>query len=219
MINATIKTDLVGYVPAKHVAAATGYVQIVAIGDSLCAGLGAVYPSHWYFDRLTFFTSWYKDRAARAYSTLNRGVGGETIAQIQARYAALIALSPSLVIAGGGTNDVTAGTTEADFIAAWTAILNATPAETRILVDLIPPRTALSDAQSTTRDSLNTALTTFCAGYANARVVDHKTLLGKYRASGPPGNLWDILDAYNSDDTHLNDAGYEQMAKARYLVL
>jgi len=133
-------------------------------------------------------------------------------------------LLPEIAYIVAGHNDVATGVPQATTIAELTSILDkcevarAAGNLTRCMVLGVPPWTAGTDTQSRLIDDLNIAMAETTAGYNNAIFIDSADYIGKARATGPSGNLWDISTSpdYNDDNTHLNSAGYAQVAQASW---
>jgi hypothetical protein len=166
----------------------------------------------------------------------NMGWGGQTTAQIQARFAQdALALKPSYIVLDGGVNDVylNCPTTTGCAGAQITAIENslgsmmaaAQSAGVKTFVMLIGPWTGNgSDATSAQMASIDTinANTIAVAPAYGATVIDHRCVVGQQRASGPAGNCWDIQPQYLVADglgVHLNSAGEQQVANLVSLSL
>ena len=166
----------------------------------------------------------------------NMGWGGQTTAQIQARFAQdALALKPSYILLDGGVNDVyvNCSTTTGCSGGQITAIENslgammsaAQSAGVKTFVMLIGPWTGNgSDATNAQMASIETinANTIAVAPAYGATVIDHRCVVGQQRASGPAGNCWDIQPQYLVGDglgVHLNSAGEQQVANLISLSL
>jgi acyl-CoA thioesterase-1 len=94
--------------PLPHFAqklAAGSPITIVAIGSSSTAGAGASSPANSYPSQLALELN--KRFPKNSITVLNRGVGGEEIAQMLARFdSAVVAAKPDLVLWQLGTNSV-----------------------------------------------------------------------------------------------------------------
>jgi lysophospholipase L1-like esterase len=166
----------------------------------------------------------------------NMGWGGQTTAQIQARFAQdALALKPSYIVLDGGVNDVylNCSTTTGCAGAQITAIENsfaammaaAQSAGVKTFVMLIGPWTGNgSDATNPQMASIDTinANTIAVAPSYGGTVIDQRCVVGQQRASGPAGNCWDIQPQYLFGDglgVHLNSAGEQQVANLVSLSL
>ncbi len=152
------------------------------------------------------------------WSYQNMGIGGQKIAAIDTRFTDdVVNLKPKFVVINGGINDalhdpenITA------FTNSWTSILdkavnnNITPVVIRILPC---QEITCSNAVMQIVDNYNNALTALLASYPTAIVVDGANALGKYRSSGPSGNLWDLRTELTSDGIHYTYAGKGVIAK------
>jgi lysophospholipase L1-like esterase len=166
----------------------------------------------------------------------NMGWGGQTTAQIQARFAQdALALKPSYIVLDGGVNDVylNCSTTTGCTGPQATAIQNslaammaaAQSAGIKALVMLIGPWTGngsdATNAQMASIDTINANTIAVAATYG-ATVIDQRCVVGQQRASGPAGNCWDIQPQYLYADglgVHLNSAGEQQVANLVSLSL
>lgn len=208
-------------VPNIAPAGYTGALQFVWIGDSLISGYGSTGDrnsvSHMYATK-RWHTEFFRTHGIVAYNCLNKGIGGQNITQIEARYAAdVVANDPDYAVNEGGINDVIGGTAEATFLAKRTAMTAAAAAAGIIPVEvLLGPWTNATTAQAEKRDLWNADLISALAAYPSAIIVDLSEALGKNRPGGPSGNLWDIKTEYSFDGLHLNNAGYTAMAQAVY---
>ncbi|MCK5610407.1 SGNH/GDSL hydrolase family protein, partial [Candidatus Pacearchaeota archaeon] len=133
-------------------------------------------------------------------------------------------LLPEIAYVVAGHNDVATGVAQSTTLTALTGMLDACEVQraagalTRCMVLGVPPWTAGTDTQMRLIDDLNMAMSELTAGYNNAMFIDSTIYTGKARATGPLGNLWDIQTSpdYNDDNTHLNSAGYAQVAQASW---
>lgn len=204
----------------KSVPCSDGY-QFIFIGDSLTVGTGSVGANQGLtgkFERIEFYTTRFLTGEV-AYSVLNKGTGGNSISQIEARLQAdALDNSPVYPVIQGGVNDIIGGTSEATFLAKWRSILSMCRNEGKVpIVVLLPPWTAATEAQAITRDAWNVSLSGVLDDeYPEAIKVDEKPYSGLFRAGGPDGNLWDLVASYTIDGVHRTNAGYSQMARAIY---
>lgn len=199
----------------------TGRLQFVFIGDSLFAmdttsDISVKVPG--IFSQLRFQTDVFWRNGVFAYTVLNKGISGNTTAQMLARFDAdVVANNPIYAVIGGGINDINQGVTEAVYLANLTAMFNkCVAASINILSFQIPPWTNADTTASTTRDAWNVSRAALVASYPTAKLVDEAPYTGQFRAGGPVGNLWDIIPRFSGDGTHKNEAGYRQMARACY---
>lgn len=167
----------------------------------------------------------------------NMGWGGQTTAQIQARFSQdALALTPSYIVLDGGVNDVylNCSTTTGCTSAQITAIENSLAAMmaagqsagVKTFVMMIGPWTGngsdASNAQMASIDTINANTITVAPAYG-ATVIDQRCVVGQQRASGPAGNCWDIQPQYlytaDGLGVHLNSAGEQQVANLVSLSL
>lgn len=175
--------------------------QVVNIGDSLSDGYGAL-PG-----------SMLKKLTGR-YAVVDRGVGGQTSAQIQARFDFnVVQKAPHTVIILAGVNDAKAGTAAAtiqgNLQAMYTAAHNA---GIRVVAVTITPwknGTSWSAGNQTITDTVNAWILN------TATDVDYR--IDGYTALEDPGAPDALLAAYDGGDhTHPNRAGYDALANAIY---
>lgn len=195
--------------------------MIVGIGDSImsCGPLHwsmldtsalhtAVDPSKSWIDKLYVLDS--------RFTYQNCGIGGETTTQIEARFNRDVVLKkPKFAVINGGVNDFTAPN-KATFLTKWTSMLDQCASNNIIpIVWKIMPWTAGSNAQMQTRDDWNASLVTLFETYdiPGKIIIDWDTDLGKFRAGGDAGNLWDIKAEYDQDFIHYNEAGNVKIAE------
>ena len=199
---------------------------IVAIGDSITQGATLNYSMIWPGDTgaFDFNVSW----EGKLYNLDNKciyqnmGHGGDTTTQISARFDSdVIALKPRIVTIEGGVNDIDGGViTKATYLANITSMLNkCVTANIVPIVFEIMPWTNGTTVQMQKRDDWNTSLRTLVASYPTAKIINWDTLLGKFRAGGDAGNLWDIQTAYDLGGVHYNEAGNAVIAAEIYKVL
>jgi lysophospholipase L1-like esterase len=201
-----------------------GKVDFVGLGDSIMSG----HPAHYSFiedntaDARTNTIEYYLSQLLSEQTYINSGIGGQTISQISGRVSTdLQSYRPRWALLEGGVNDISGGsTTQAQFIANWTTILQACRAyNIQPVVLKILPWTNGTNTQMQTRDAWNSALVTLAQGYG-AVIVDASATVGQFRSSGNANNLWDIATAYSAGDgIHFNAAGYEQIARAVYAAM
>jgi lysophospholipase L1-like esterase len=216
-----------GYNWAGKTSSAAGYVpvvcygsapMVVCIGDSITAGVpaggsflvgadGDPTPASNYAYWLHKMTGW---------NCQNMGVGGQESTLIYARFANdAVAINPRIVVINGGVNDLGHGVAESYYIGRMTSILNAATAAGILPVVLgITPMTSQSNELLQTRDVWNVSLAALVATYPKAIFVDVGARVGKFRAGGNVGNLWDIIPEYDADGIHFTVAGYQQIACA-----
>jgi lysophospholipase L1-like esterase len=160
--------------------------RVVFLGDSI--------------SEFGLWSEWFPD-----VPVLNRGIGGETSAQVLARLDTAID-SPRAVVLLVGTNDLTAGVPEDDIVANIRAILDGIEQRapgTPVLLQSVMPRTA--DFASEVR-ALNERCRRLSESASTVRYVD----------------LWPLLAAddgtlrpeYTLDRLHLNGEGYRAWVSA-----
>jgi lysophospholipase L1-like esterase len=196
---------------------------IVFIGDSLVAGLYSFCQTDVGVTATDQSFPGYTS-AFFGYTFQNMGIGSQTTTSIAARFEAdVVNASPRIVVIEGGINDISLEFEKATFISNWTSMLDAAQASTtitKIVVLMMFPDTAGTTLQMQTRDDWNASLATLALGYSKAIVVDVSSFVGKCRAGGDVGNLWDIQTAYDyGDNIHLNPAGYARVADAIALAI
>lgn len=195
---------------------------VVVIGDSIAAGHNGHYsgleasftnvPANSIGGQLYLINS--------KYVYQNMGIGSQTSTNIKDRFTAnCVALKPKIAIINGGVNDIAGGSiTKATFLANYTTMLDAC-----LTNDILPvvckilPWTAGTNEQMQTRDEWMADLKTLVesATYNGAVWVDFDTAMGKNRATGDAGNLWDLQTDpdYNDDNIHPTLLGYAKMAE------
>ncbi len=192
--------------------------QLVAIGDSIISGI----PGHYAFTSTTNTTdidthiSYFVSQYLGGLSFQNMGIGSQSTTDVKNRFTTdVVDKKPRFVIIeGGGNNIVNSGTLQT-FLDDYNTMLTACEANDIIpIILLIPPRNGFTTTQSRTKDTWNTALTTLAGNFSTAIVVEPNTYIGEFRAGGDEGNLWDIQDIYNADNTHFTTAGHAQIARA-----
>lgn len=210
--------------------------DIVCIGDSIDEGwsyhtaetdtvnTGGGYNQHaTYMAKLAQLV---RERFGYDLTWQNVSIGGQTSAQIQARFAAdALALYPRIIICGMGNNDINTSVPEATFLANYQLVANACeanvsgpdPRPAKLIARLMPPHTGWTNVQHQTKDLWNADLIAqLAANNPTARVVDVAPRTGQFRAGGDAGNLWDIQARYLSGDgmAHQNPLGLSQYAYA-----
>jgi lysophospholipase L1-like esterase len=150
----------------------------------------------------------------RGWSAQNMGIGGQTTAEISARFATdVVALHPDYALINGGVNDISDGNvTKNQFLANWKSMLDQSiAANIRPIVMKILPWTNGTNAQHVIREDWNAALAALVATYPTAILIDASAAVGQFRAGGPAGNLWDIKAGYTADNVHFTTAAYAVM--------
>lgn len=197
---------------------------LVAIGDSIvaghtahysfCEGSGGFVPDSTITGSLALWRGW---------TTQNMGIGGQASTAIEARFATdVLDPDPKVVILNAGLNDIAGAVAKATFIAKMTAMLVAAQADSAvetIVLLLITPCTAFSNAQMQTRDDWNVDLATLAASYGKCVVANPDDYVGQFRSGGDPGNKWDIITDMNADNTHFNALGYSEIARCVLAVI
>lgn len=148
-------------------------------------------------------------------TVVNHGIGGQTAAQIAARFQTdVVDMKPRYVLIEGGVNDLGAVTTVNQVLASYTTMLDLCAANGIIgVVLLILPYTNGTNAAMQKRDQINAGLVSLVAGYSGFRVADAGSAVGVFRAGGDANNLWDIAAAYSDGSgVHFNSAGYAAIA-------
>lgn len=201
------------YVPIRCKGSAAPVIAFV--GDSIMAGT----PWHHNYVTQTILESrqtsvpWLVGRAL-GVSYQNWGHPSGTTTDIKNDLInRVIPLAPKLVVIEGGINDIVTSTNS--FYANWTNMLGQCQlSNINVVVVTMLPRTANTTQNATDEDSLNSWLLTTPTLYPNViGVFESQTLIGQFRPGGPAGNLWDIIPAYNNDNTHLAPLGYTVMAR------
>lgn len=197
---------------------------IVHIGDSMIGG--SPYHSSMLAEFNTFFDPpksipyklWALDNRF-IYS--NCSIGGEYVTTgISARFARdVVAKKPRFAIIEGGVNDLYNGVTQANFITAYTSMLDlcVTNGIAAIVFKLFP-RTISTNTDCQKRDNWNIALTNLFNSYNEKGwlLVDFDNDIGQFRPGGDEGNFWDIKTAYDYDGTHFTEAGYTKVSEIVY---
>jgi len=149
------------------------------------------------------------------FTVTNKGVGGNTLTQIQARFATdVIALAPDGVLIEGGLNDISTASSDNNATMRANIVLMADAAIAAGITPIfttIPPWGNAPTYTSTRQaygDSYNAWLASYCAsnGYT---LFDMNALLAD------PSNPVNILPAYLSvDNVHPSALGYQVIVKA-----
>jgi lysophospholipase L1-like esterase len=164
----------------------------VCIGDSITLGTGSTDPYPSQFGRMTSNT------------TYNKGVTGNTAAQMLARFSTdVLAYSPNTVIIIGGRNDINTSvaveTTEANLAAMVTA---ATGAGAKVILCTVLPDSGFDATKNTALGTLNTWIATQAGD--DVAIADTYTTFN---------NSGDLAAAYDSGDgTHPNATGSSKTA-------
>lgn len=200
----------------------------VSISDSIFTGHGGTtinavnYPDHYSFIETTDLTflrgapgTLLANRTGWTYQ--NMGIGGIGSDDTVARFTQdVINLKPKFVIIEIGSNDLSSKSA-AQIAANWqTMIDSATANNIKVVGLLIPPRLAISSANMIVRDAAN-ALIAQKVLAAGGIVVNVDTYVGKFRAGGTAGNLWDQRDEYRESFaglSHFNMFGYDRFVDA-----
>ena len=186
-ISATSFTETSGTLDSTYIVPVAPITyQVVHIGDSLITNFQNTMP----------------------YSYANKGIGGQTITQIAARFTTdAVNLSPRVVLIDGGINNLVADS-QANYIAQWTTMLNAAQsAGMKVVAAAIFPSTIQTNASMQKRDQWTVALKSLCASYSNCAILEMQEYIGKFRAGGDAGNYWDYADGLSDDGLHLNATG------------
>lgn len=142
---------------------------------------------------------------------VNKGVSGNTVIQMAARFTAdILNHYPNYTIIWGGTNDVSGGTSaatiESNLQAMYTAAHNA---GIRVIALTISPRGGLTVPQRTVLNTVNAWILSTPSG------VDY--VVDDYAVLDDPANPGFLLPAYDSGDgLHLTVAGYNIVADTIY---
>lgn len=182
-----------------------GDLTIVALGSSTTEGVGASAPTLTYPTQLAGMLQ--ERLPGRSVSVLNRGVGGETVADNLRRLERdVLAVAPDLVIWQVGTND---------------ALRKIPPAQVRgeLLEGLARLRAAgidvvLMDPQPLAEDRADdgVAMTTMLqatAAEAGIALVPRGALMRHWLGSG----TFTVADLFVADRLHMSDAGYRCLAE------
>jgi acyl-CoA thioesterase-1 len=191
---------------SEHVAHRTP-ITIVAVGSSSTAGAGASSPAATYPARLEALL---RERAASAVpiTVLNRGVGGEEIHDMLARFDRdVIAAKPDLVLWQLGTNSVLHDheiSGNVAVLAAGLTLLRGTGADVVLINPQFAPK-VLAKPAVTTMVSLISAT----AKASSVELFDRFAVMKYWREVG---NI--PFEAFLSPDLlHMNDWGYDCLAR------
>lgn len=147
----------------------------------------------------------------------NMGIGGQTSAEIVARYATDVdALKPRLVIYHMGINDNLFGVPLSTLVANYTTCINNDIAAGRvpIVLSMMPGEEYATEARYTYRRDGNSQIKTMVTA-AGGKFIDCDPVVGIYRAGGPAGNFdhMNPLYAVVGKSFHLNPAGMFEIAQ------
>lgn len=190
---------------------------VVGIGDSIMAG----HPYHYSFIENSEITNistqilYQLKNIDSKYIYQNMGIGSQNTTSIKNRFINdVVDLKPKIAIINGGVNDLAGGITKATFISNWTSMLEYCKIAGIIpVVCKIIPWTNGTNTQMQSRDNWMVDLKALVDTYNGSVYVDFDAAIGKNRANGDDGNLWDIKTEYNADGVHLNQLGYAKMAE------
>jgi lysophospholipase L1-like esterase len=189
---------------AKAVAS-TRIVRIVALGSSSTAGTGASAPANAYPARLDAELD--RRFPGHDFQVINRGVGGQLAAHMQARIASdVLPLEPALVIWQTGVNDAIQNVGVAAFrrtLDAGIAALKAAGSDVLLVGLQYYPRSERVAAYPAYRDALReTAKSHGLGEFRRFAVMRHYIESGRHRPE-------DLLAA---DRFHMNDFSYGCLA-------
>lgn len=181
--------------------------SLLALGDSITAVSGGTsLPASVNFAMLAAWSL-----APRLCYIHNAGVGGDTTAQMLARFTTDVTpYSPNLVTIMGGTNDsrlsVSLATFQANIAALVAAVraIGATP-----IICTVPPNSGATGGAP--RKALIAAYNAWLPTYCTAEGI---TLFDAYAVLNDPGNDTNIMAAYDLDGTHPNYAGQVALGAA-----
>jgi lysophospholipase L1-like esterase len=200
--------------------------QLAFTGDSIISGA----PNHLSFAD-TYFpeayartpigiqsetTIGYKVGKALNCSYQNLGIAGATTDWLLTHgvFQRVMEIKPHTVVISVGINDLASSVSQATFLAHYTTMLDLCRANSsRVVVNLIMPRTDFSNAKAQEMDQWNIGLRALAASYG-ATVVDARALVGQFRVGGDPGNSWDLRPEYAADIVHLKPEGHAVVAQA-----
>lgn len=175
----------------------------VSLGDSLTKGQDIPEPvtGVWRGNSWPSHASWITKQ--QAWLAHNAGIGGDTTAQMIARFATDVAAKqPSVVTIAGGTNDMTQGVTFAGYQANIKTLVRMTrQAKAAPILGTIPPRT---DNTYWQRIALWNAWLKQYAASEGIAIIDFNALL-----TDPATGTYKT--AYAGDGVHPNAAGYKAM--------
>jgi len=187
---------------------------LVSIGNSIIAGqpLNSTFIESGSLDSNSS-TIPYKTQAALSITGQNMGIGGQTTAQILARFNTDVCAShPRFALLEGGVNDVNNGVATTSINSNWDAILQrCVDSSIKPIILLILPWSNGTNAQNRQVDTVNAHLVSVASSYG-AIVVDARSTVGQFRSGGTAGNFWDIQSTYNADGVHYNPSGYTAIA-------
>ena len=168
---------------------------VVCIGDSITRGDSTTptYPES--LARLTGFT------------TINKGVNGETTDNIYARFMSdVINQSPDYVVILGGQNDISLNVPPSRIkiniqsMVVEARAYNITP----VLCTIMP-----SDKHNSTQNAIRSELNTWISEYGKTNNI---TVVDLFKTFGAPENEYKFDPDYTSDGTHPTAAGNVLMA-------
>ncbi|MCE8423337.1 MAG: SGNH/GDSL hydrolase family protein, partial [Candidatus Methanoperedens sp.] len=189
------------------------------IGDSIISG----FPEHLSFlqnEDVTDIQASIENKWSRKVdkSYQNMGFGGDTTGKLNSRFISdVVDLSPEFVLIEGGINDINAYpvidyTTTLDN---WESMIQkASNKKITPVIMLILPDSRATNERSDNISYMNEQLIKLANLYSPSIVVDARCYIGVQRASGPPGNCWDIDRKYTGDGLHYNSIGNERIAQA-----
>ena len=192
--------------------------DIVFIGDSIISG----FPNNRSFLEIVETTEIPStiENQFSGYTRLvyqNMGLPGQTTTQIAQRFLAdAVALSPHIIVADGGINDIGLGLSFESFMSNWKFMLDETKSRNIVLLaQAILSCSKCNEEQMLLRDQWNLALKNLVGQYPNAAMMDASEYIGQFRPTGPEGNLWDVKQTYDSEDgVHFNKYGNQAIAFA-----
>lgn len=198
-------------------AAPRGIVRIAALGDSTTAGTPAFQspveaPPSGKGNPTSQFAYWL-ERARPHWRVANKGVNGERIDQIAARFDRdVLGESPAVVIILAGVNDIYLGRPARDVIARLDTLYGrARAASLPVVAATILPYDTATAAQNAAMHEVNTWIATQAASDPNVWFCDTRAAVGR---EGAP----DMLES-STDGLHPSVAGYMAMATALLPVL
>ena len=201
---------LTGAISGSACTRSKGVTSVYCIGDSLTYGWPE--PCTTYPQALQ--TSLDSSPPHGAWTVVNEGIGGNTTAQMLARFGTdVVDQEPDVVIIWGGINDVLfhgtpVSSIEANLQAMHTQAHNAGITVVALYISPFkgyPLRTA---GQQATVDSVNAWIG------AKAKDVDYRVNI--YTPLEDPSRPDCLLAAYDADGTHLTTAGYAVVAGEAY---
>jgi acyl-CoA thioesterase-1 len=190
-------------------------LTIVALGDSLTAGLVAPSPRHPWGDEVPYtalMERWLAEAGLDGVRVVNRGVSGELTEEMLLRFDAdVAALVPDIVVVLGGSNDLGWGLEPAVIMANLDEMYRRCAAIGAGVVACTVPSIRGYDPLIGPRLLLNHRIQQRCAADGIACV----DLLAA--TAEPKTNR--LRAEYTSDGLHLSVAGYARMAEAIWEVL